>query len=86
MSPSAKKFLRVIIQRPLGEDVNVRVPLSFVRSGMNLAGILPPRVLEKLQQEGIDPRLFSQHADHTIDELNVDVESKTGKKVRIFCE
>jgi len=38
-----KKFLRVLIERPGGDDVNVRVPLSFVRSGVKLAGILPPQ-------------------------------------------
>ena len=83
---STKKFLRVMIERPLGEDVNVRVPLTFVRSGMSLAGILPPRVMEKLQQEGIDPRFFTQHANETLDQLNIDLETKTGKKVRVFCE
>lgn len=83
---STKKFLRVMIERPLGEDVNVRVPLTFVRSGMSLAGILPPRVMEKLQQEGIDPRFFAQHANETLDQLNIDLETKSGKKVRVFCE
>src|SRR5215831_6077966 len=53
---ATKKFLRVLIERPLGADVNVRVPLNFVRSGVNLVSVLPPKVLEKLQQEGIDPR------------------------------
>jgi hypothetical protein len=81
-----KKFLRVMIERPLGADVNVRVPLTFVRSGISLAGVLPPKVMEQLQQEGIDPRFFMQHASDTLDELNVDMETKTGKRIRVFCE
>jgi len=81
-----KKFLRVLIERPLGADVNVRVPLTFVRSGISLVGVLPPKVLEQLQQEGIDPRFFMQHANATLDEINVDMETKSGKRVRVFCE
>ena len=83
---SAKKFLRVLIERPLGADVNLRVPLSFVRSGISIAGVLPPKVMEQLQQEGIDVRMLGQQLDRTLDELNVDMESKSGKRVRVFCE
>ncbi len=82
----AKKFLRVLIERPGGNDVNVRVPLNFVRSGIKLAGILPPNVVEKLQAEGIDPTFFGQQTEETLDELHVDLETKSGKHVRVFCE
>ncbi len=86
-SPGAtKKFLRVLIERPGGDDVNVRVPLTFVRSGVKLAGVLPPKVLEKLQEEGVDPRLFSERTEDVIDELHVDMETKSGKHIRVFCE
>ncbi|MGC2109462.1 MAG: hypothetical protein WA655_08085 [Candidatus Korobacteraceae bacterium] len=81
-----KKFLRVMIERPLGADVNVRVPLTFVRSGISLAGVLPPKVMEQLQQEGIDPRFFGQQANDALDELHVDMETKSGKRIRVFCE
>jgi hypothetical protein len=83
---TTKKFLRVLIERPGGDDVNVRVPLTFVRSGVKLAGVLPPKVLEKLQEEGVDPRLFSERAEDVIDELHVDMETKSGKHIRVFCE
>ncbi len=81
-----KKFLRVLVEKPGDEDVNVRVPLTFVRSGVRLAGVLPSRVLEKLQAEGLDPKLFTQHVEQSLDELHVDMETKSGKHVRIFCE
>jgi len=82
----AKRFLRVIIERPGGDDVNVRVPLTFVRSGVKLTGVLPPKVLEKLQEEGIDPKVFSERAEDALDELHVDMETRSGKHVRVFCE
>jgi len=81
-----KRFLRVLIERPGGDDVNVRIPLNFVRSGVKLAGILPPKVLEKLEEEGIDARLFSQQTQESLDLLHVDMETKSGKRVRVFCE
>jgi hypothetical protein len=81
-----KKFLRVLIERPLGADVNLRVPLTFVRSGISLGGVLPPKVMEQLLQEGIDPRAFGQGLNKTLDELHVDMETKSGKRIRVFCE
>jgi hypothetical protein len=81
-----KKFLRVQMERPGGDDVNIRVPLSFVRSGVKLAGVLPPNVVEKLRQEGIDPKFFAQQSAETLDELHVDMETKSGKRIRVFCE
>jgi hypothetical protein len=81
-----KKFLRVMVERPGGDDINIRVPLNFVRSGVKLATVLPPGVLDKLQNEGIDPKLFSQQTDESVDLLHVDMETKSGKRVRVFCE
>lgn len=81
-----KKYLRVQIERPGGDDVNVRVPLSFVRSGVKLGTLLPPKVLEKMQMEGIDPKFFSEHANDVLDDLHVDMDTKSGKRVRVFCE
>jgi len=83
---AVKKFLRVLIERPGGDDVNVRVPLSFVRSGVKLASVLPPSVVEKLRAEGIDPGILASQAQESLDELHVDMETKSGKHVRVFCE
>jgi hypothetical protein len=89
-APSApanpKKFLRVLIERPGGNDVNVRVPLIFIRSGVKLNGVLPPQILAKLQEEGIDPQLFSGKSEDALNQLHVDMETKSGKHVRVFCE
>ena len=87
-----KKFLRVQMERPGGDEVNVRVPLNFVRSGVKLASILPPKVLDKLQQEGIDPKVvtdFAQQARESLDvldDLHVDMETRSGKRIRVFAE
>ena len=89
---TVKKFLRVQMQRPNGDDVNIRVPMNFVRSGVKLVGILPPKVLDKLKQEGIDPKAVSDFAQQAresldgLDDLHVDMETSSGKRIRIYAE
>jgi hypothetical protein len=91
-STPAKKFLRVQMERPNGDDVNIRVPLNFMRSGVKLVGILPPKVLDKLQQEGIDAKVVSDFAQQAresldaLDDLHVDMETRSGKRIRIYAE
>lgn len=83
---ATKKFLRVIVEKPSGNDVNVRVPLNFVRSGVKIASLLPPKVLARLQEEGIDPALFNEPTQQMVDELNIDMQTAWGKHIRVFCE
>jgi hypothetical protein len=91
-SNPAKKFLRVQMERPNGDDINIRVPLNFMRSGVKLVGILPPKVLDKLQQEGIDPKLVSDFAQSAresldgLDDLHIDMETRSGKRIRVYAE
>jgi hypothetical protein len=84
------RFLRVQVDRPGQEQVNMRVPLSFLRSGTGALALLPDFVTEKLAEKGIHifgrSRLSSDELDETLQELDVDVEHSNGKKVRIYCE
>ncbi len=92
-SPTAEpklRFLRVTVDSPDRDQVNVRVPLAFLRAGMKLFGVIPPQVSEKLAQKGIDlSALRDLKGGELVDELkelHVDVDSKNGEKVRIYCE
>ena len=84
------RFLRVVVDSPDRDQVNVRVPLSFLRAGMKLLGVIPPQVSEKLAQKGIDlSALRDLKGGELVDELkdlHVDVDGKDGEKVRVFCE
>ena len=75
--------------RDHGRDVNMRVPLKFLRSGVGLLGVLPVGVAEKLSEQGFDLNAFSkmppEQLNETLNDLNVDIDSG-GKHVRIFCE
>ena len=55
-NPSSPKprFLRIVVDKPGQDQVNVRMPLAFARSGSHLLAVLPTRVREKLAERGID--------------------------------
>ena len=84
------RYLRVQVERPNGDHVNMRVPLSFMGKGMGLVAVMPPRVLERLSENGIDlsaiASLKGEELEAALRELNVDIDRSGGKKVRIFCE
>jgi hypothetical protein len=84
------RFLRVVVDSPGRDQVNVRVPLSFLRAGMKLLGVIPPQVSEKLAAKGVDlSALRDLKGGELVDEikeLHVDVDGKDGEKVRVFCE
>lgn len=88
-SGAKPKFLRIVVDQPGREQVNMRVPLSFLGSGAGLLGIMPKRVTERLSECGINAAAFStmdfKDFRQAVSELNVDVE-KGDKKVRIYCE
>ena len=88
-----KRYLRIVVDEPGRKQVNIRMPLGFLRSGVSLLGILPVNVAEKLKERGIDIGAFhlNSRKDNSeilaaLNELNLDVDKGDGKKVRIYCE
>ena len=88
--PSAAKFLRVKVDTGEGDDVNVKVPLSFLRSGVRLVGMLPKPIAEKLSEKGVNLEFLSslkgEDLDEALNALHVDVETGEGDHVQVFCE
>ncbi|HEV2388966.1 MAG TPA: hypothetical protein VGS20_17125 [Candidatus Acidoferrales bacterium] len=84
------RYLRILVDAPGRENVNVRVPLHFLRTGMRFMSVLPPRVHQKLAERGIDltglGSLQGQELVDALRELNMEVDNGYGKKVHIFCE
>ncbi len=84
------RFLRVVVDSPESDRVNIRVPLAFVRTGIRLLAVLPPRANERLAKEGIDLSalrdLQGPELTEALEQLNVDIDAEDGKKVRVFCE
>jgi hypothetical protein len=88
--PSKARFLRIVVDKPGQEPVNVRIPLAFARSGSHLLAVLPNRVKEKLSEQGMD---FSKAGvfdpsnwENLAEDTPIDIDRGNGKKVKIFCE
>jgi hypothetical protein len=83
------RFLRIVVDKPGQDQVNIRMPLAFTRTGTKLLAVLPARVSEKLGELGIDvAALGSTDEDWAaaLGNADINVEKGDGKKVRIFCE
>jgi hypothetical protein len=87
---AGRKFLRILISSATGrEEVNMRVPLALMRGGIKLLTVLPPRVAQKLAAKGFDlSGLLDSGGELTksIEELDLDVDSGEGQKLRVYCE
>jgi hypothetical protein len=90
------KFLRVTVDSQSGDKVNVRVPLDLVRAGIKLKSLIPPSAMDKIgsqmREHGFQLDLNSlkqEDVEKLIDslgEMEVNVDSKNGDTVRVFCE
>ena len=89
-APQKLRFLRVVVESPGRDQVNIRVPLPFLRAGMKLLGVIPPQASAKLAEKGIDLNVLRDlKGGELVDELkdlHVDVDSQNGEKVRVYCE
>jgi len=93
------KYLRVLVDANDEAEgptkVNVRVPMQLLRAGVRLAGVIPDRardqVNEALRKEGIPFDINKLTPDNLGDlveqlrDLTVDVDNERAK-VRVFCE
>ncbi len=96
------KYIRVVVEPrpetggdPLGERVNVRVPIAIIRAGMKLTSLIPDKaakqVNETLSSKGIDfdvRKLDEKSLGELIDalgDLEVDV-NNAEQHVRVYVE
>lgn len=77
------KMFRVKVQSVEGDDVNVQIPLGFVKGVLKACGRIPMNI-EGLGE--IDMNLLSQAIDSGLTGRIVDVKSSKGDLVEIFVE
>ena len=78
------------------DRVNVRVPMSLIRAGIKLTSLIPPEARDKvngaLREKGIDFDVRNVKPEdieeliEALSDLEVDVVSSKGEKVRVFVE
>jgi hypothetical protein len=79
------RVMRIIVERPGHEQVNIRMPLALTRSGANIMAVLPFGVMQKLSDLGIDVANLNSMSG-AIEDMHIDVDKGNGKRVQIFCE
>lgn len=84
------RFLRIQVERPGRDDINVRVPLSMARGGRHWMAFLPTGVADRLNEYGIHFGSLDEMSDAefqaALDRINVDVVKGNGKRVRVYAE
>jgi hypothetical protein len=84
------RYLRVMVDSNDGDKVNVRVPLSLIRTGLKLGSLMPAEAASAVQERGIDLSVLKdmdgEELVEALRELTVDVDSADGDKVRVFTE
>lgn len=84
------KYLHVEVKDAHGDDVNIRLPMGLLRTGLKISTMVPDRVNEKLREQGVDLSSLSDlDEDDLIEQLrhlNIDVKSADGERVRVYCE
>jgi len=84
------RYLRVVVDSKEGDKVNVRVPLSLIKTGIKLKALIPQNAADAISEKGFDfSNLSSLDLDELVKalkELKVDVDSADGEKVRVFTE
>jgi hypothetical protein len=98
--PAKRRWVRIAVHKPghggnHEKDVNIRVPIAIVKSGMRLGALIPglagEQVSARLRERGLDldfSKLDAAAIDEVLNELgDTNIEIDSGKaQVRITCE
>jgi hypothetical protein len=84
------RFLRVVVNSNEGDRVNVRVPLSLIKTGIKLGSLMPREAADAIGEKGFDLSTLSKLDENelaaALGELTVEVDGSEGETVRIFAE
>jgi hypothetical protein len=89
------KYLYVKVIAVSGDNVDVKIPIALVRSGLKLTSLIPPQAMDQISdtmsQHGMSVD-FNNLKPEDIDELigalremEVNVDAKNGDTVRVYC-
>jgi len=89
------KFLYVKVVSVNGDNVDVKVPLALVRSGLKLTSLIPPQAMAEINDQmsahgmSIDfDNMKPEDIDELIEslrELEINVNSADGDNVKVYC-
>lgn len=89
------KYLYVKVIAADGDNVDVKIPIALVRSGLKLTSLIPPQAMDQINDSmsehgmSIDfTNLKPEDIDELIEalrEMEINVDSKDGDNVRVYC-
>ncbi len=89
------KYLYVKVLAANGDNVDVKIPIVLVRSGLKLTSLIPPLAMDKINDTMAEHGMsvdFNNFKPEDIDELigglrdmEVNVDSQNGDTVRVYC-
>ena len=86
----APRYLRVVVDSADGDKVNVKVPMSLLKTGIKLSALMPRDAAEAVMDQGIDLSMLrdlpTDELINALRELEVNVDSADGDTVRVFTE
>ena len=81
------QYLRLIVTSRDSDVVNLRVPLSLVRTGLGFTSVLPKGVITILADRGVDlSKVTGEDLFKSLQETKLEVDSENGDRVCICCE
>ncbi len=89
------KYLFVKVVSTNGDNVDVKIPLALVRSGLKLTSLIPPEAMDQINSSMAEHGMsidFTNFKPEDIDELiealremEINVDSSDGDNVRVYC-
>lgn len=89
------KYLFVKVISVNGDNVDVKIPLALVRSGLKLTSLIPPQAMDEINEQmsshgmSIDfNNLKPEDIDELVEalrEMEINVDSAEGDNVRVYC-
>jgi len=89
------KYLYVKVIAVNGDNVDVKIPIALVRSGLKLTSLIPSKAMDQINDSMSEHGMsvdFSNLKPEDIDELvgtlremEVNVDAKNGDNVRVYC-
>jgi len=88
--PGMPRYLRVVVNSSDGDKVNVKVPMSLIKTGIKLSALMPTEAADAMKDQGIDLGMLrdlpTDELIEALKELEVNVDSANGDTVRVFTE
>ena len=89
------KYLYVKVNAANGDNVDVKIPIALVRSGLKLTSLIPAQAMDQINESMSEHGMsvdFTNLKPEDIDELieslremEINVDGKDGDVVRVYC-